>query len=516
MREFFAAAVERESPEAWRAGHQRLFEYLTTTTTPHRPDTLEGLEPLYQAVAHGCKAGLHEKALDDVYVDRILRGTGYDGFYSTRKLGAFGAGLGAVANFFMDAAWREPSPNLSPSTQAWLLNEAAFLLRALGRLLEALAPMRMGMEMAVEQEDWRNAAIYANHLSQLELTLGWISQAVDDGEQSVTFADKSGNALERMARRIAYADRLHQAGDREQVRALFQAAEEIQAKDQSEYLRLYSLQDFRYCELLLAEAEQAAWWTWMKRAIAGNGWAVGWTSAPGTQPPTGAAVDAPSRSYPPYGPGIVPGTPNAAGQEFDELIAECDRVTARATQLFEWRKLPQWNPAADSILHIALDHLTLARARLYRGLLAGDLVTGAPRPPAPAQGVARDAIKVHLTAAVAGLRKSGHSDHLPRGLLTRAWYRAVIRDPAGARADLDEAWEIATGGSMALFQADILLTRARLFGVGAVTGDEEGRAAEGYPWASVAADLTAARRLIEKHGYHRRDRELADAEGGLG
>ena len=44
---------------------------------------------------------------------------------------------------------------------------------------------------------------------------------------------------------------------------------------------------------------------------------------------------------------------------------------------------------------------------------------------------------------------------------------------------------------MPLFQADIHLTRARLF--------------------RDRASLADARRLIEKHGYHRRDGELADA-----
>ena len=37
-----------------------------------------------------------------VYHDRILRGTHYGGFYSVKKLGAFGADLGAVACFFED------------------------------------------------------------------------------------------------------------------------------------------------------------------------------------------------------------------------------------------------------------------------------------------------------------------------------------------------------------------------------------------------------------------------------
>lgn len=81
--------------------------------------------------------------------------------------------------------------------------------------------------------------------------------------------------------------------------------------------------------------------------------------------------------------------------------------------------------------------------------------------------------------------------YLLRGLLTRAWQRHLSGDETGSRADLDEAWEIAERGPMPLFQADIQLTRARLF--------------------HDHAALEGARRLIERHGYHRRDEELADA-----
>ena len=88
--------------------------------------------------------------MEKVYRDRILRGTGNDGFYSTKKLGAIGADLGAVAAFF-DEPWTRLSPNLSAPDQAWLLNEAAFRLRALGRLTEAVEPMRVAVEMRVEQ-----------------------------------------------------------------------------------------------------------------------------------------------------------------------------------------------------------------------------------------------------------------------------------------------------------------------------------------------------------------------------
>jgi hypothetical protein len=155
-------------------------------------------------------AGLHQQTCDDVYTDRILRGAGPDGYYSTKKLGVFGADLGAVACFF-DRPWSRLSPNLPPADQAWLLNAAAHRLRALGRLTDAVEPMRTGLAMRVEQEVWKSASIIAGNLSELELTLGDVSAAVTDGEQSVTFADRSGDEFERMIKRTTHADALHQA-----------------------------------------------------------------------------------------------------------------------------------------------------------------------------------------------------------------------------------------------------------------------------------------------------------------
>ena len=65
----------------FQTAHARLFDHLCESTA-HRPDTLDGLQPLYQAVVHGCLAGRQEEACKKVYVDRILRGTEDDGNYS--------------------------------------------------------------------------------------------------------------------------------------------------------------------------------------------------------------------------------------------------------------------------------------------------------------------------------------------------------------------------------------------------------------------------------------------------
>jgi len=100
-----------------------------------------------------------------------------------------------------------------------------------------------------------------------------------------------------------------------------------------------------------------------------------------------------------------------------------------------------------------------------------------------------------------GLNRAGAQEFIVLGLLTRAWLRFLEGETEAARADLDEAWEIAERGPMKLFMADIHLYRARLF-----------HSVKPYPWTSPQEDLAAARTLIEQCGYWRRKEELEDAE----
>ena len=455
--------------------HRRLYEHLCATT-PDKPEpTLDDLQPLYQAVAHGCQAGLQQKALGEVLRTRIWQGTASSGFYSTTKLGAVGSDLAAIACFF-EIPWRQVCPAFPEVIQASLIGVAAVRLRALGRLTESIEPMRSGVEGAVRLEDWENAAIRASNLSELELTLGAVAGAVEDAAQSVTYADRSRDAFVRMAFRTTHADALHQAGRRAEAETRFREAEQMQKERQPTYPLLYSLRGFQYCDLLLAEAERAAWRRQGEATLLSPLADV----RRGTDPQAARASSNGKLQT------------SAASQEEGDatgvslLLESCRAVSARGEKMFEWR-VP-----GDPLLDIALDHLTLGRAALYAAILDSP------------NSDLRTAIS-ELAAAVSGLRRAGQQDYLPRGLLSRAWLRFLTgarTGPESAQEDLDEAWEIAERGPMKLFMADIHLTRFRLLGM----------TKEKYPWESPEADLKAARELIEKCGYGRRKPELEDAE----
>jgi len=394
VRVYFAEELAERRPEAWREGNRRLYEHLGQTA-PDLPNTLEEMQPLFAAVVHGCRAGRVQEAMDEVYWRRSQRG---EEVYSTRKLGALGSALTALAGFF-ERPWAQPCAGLTAADQSFVLNEAAFHLRALGRLVEAVEPLQAGLDRIIVQEDWKNAAIGAGNLSELTLTLGEVARAVDLGRQSVELADRSCEAFHRIGKLSTWADALHQAGRREESAAAFREAETLQVERQPEYPRLYSLQSFRYCDLLLVQVE----------------------------PEDGPGLD-----------GL------AADREAAERFRE---VIGRAGQTLEW------STAQRILLDIALDHLTLGRAHHSFSRTA---------PSEQERDAATAAAAEHLNRAVDGLRQAGAEHHIPRGLLARAAYRRLCRDFDAAEADLTEALEIAERGPMRLHECDAHLELFRL------------------------------------------------------
>ena len=73
VREWFGERLRQTNEAAWKAAHGRLYEHLRDTTKEGETPTLSDLAPLYQAIAHGCRAGRHQEALDEIYRNRICR-----------------------------------------------------------------------------------------------------------------------------------------------------------------------------------------------------------------------------------------------------------------------------------------------------------------------------------------------------------------------------------------------------------------------------------------------------------
>jgi tetratricopeptide (TPR) repeat protein len=252
VREHFGGKLRSKALSAWRSAHSRLYEYYKNLPKKQLPDTLEEMEPLFVAVAHGCQTGKHQEIFYDVYWERIDR---KNEFYSTNKLGAFGADLAALSNFF-EIPWSKIVTNLTDADKAVTLSWAGFRLQALGRLREAAQPMQATVENFIKQKDLKQAALNAGNLSQLYLTLGEVEAAVSSALQSVDFADRSVDDIEKMMALAGLADSLHQAGELAQAADLFREAEAMQQKLRPEYRYLYSLRGFQFCDLLLSQGKE--------------------------------------------------------------------------------------------------------------------------------------------------------------------------------------------------------------------------------------------------------------------
>ncbi|MCX6028727.1 MAG: hypothetical protein NT169_05420 [Chloroflexi bacterium] len=397
VREHFAARVGAEQPAAWQAAHGRLYEHYKTHAK-ERPDTLAEMAPLYSAVAHGCQAGRRQDALVEVYWRRIQRGKE---FFSFTKLGAFGADLAVLAGFF-DPPWRHLAAGLTEDAQAFVLNEAGSALRALGRLAEAVEPMRAGLEADIAHERWKEAATIAGNLSELALPLGDVTGAVAYARQGVELADRSGDAFWGIANRTALADALHQAGAVAEAAALFREAEVMQAERQPEFPLLYSLPGYRYCDLLLGQGQPAE----VVRRLAKL---LEWRQ------PGDSLLD----------------------------IALENLAAGRAHLMLAGEPTP---PAP-------------LPAREGGGATPPSLPSQGRE---GGRGDERGLAASHLDRAVEGLRQAGQQQYIPLGLMARAALRRVAGDVARARPDLDEALAIAQRGGMKLYEADCHLEAARL------------------------------------------------------
>ncbi len=251
VREFFSRHLRETVAEQFMASHLALYEYYSKQA-PEKPMEFQEMLPLFRAVYHGCQAGKHQEVCEGTYQQRIHHGG--KAFYLIKRLGEWGTNLSLLANFFIEP-WSQPVQTLSESDQSWVISEAAFALRALGRLSDAIAPMHVGAELYVKSKNWKAAAITYGNLSELYSIVGNLPDAVDAVRHSVQYADQSGDEFERYSKRAMLAAALHHSGDLPDAVRWFREAEQLKAKHTPQAPLLWSLQGFQYCDLLLDQAK---------------------------------------------------------------------------------------------------------------------------------------------------------------------------------------------------------------------------------------------------------------------
>jgi tetratricopeptide (TPR) repeat protein len=244
IRGYFAQWLRETSPATWKAAHRQLFDQLAVSV-PYWPEGLPGLEPLYQAVAHGCCAGAFQEALR-VFRDRIRRGSWH---YSFFNLGALGQDRATLSGFF-EEDWKVPVGGLDASGRAYVLNEAGSMLRARGKADEAVWFITQALEIA-ERNGCQEAAPAARNLSQTHMALGHLQQAERFALKSIDLAENDW--LNTFLGLSNHGRVLHLRGE------LDAAAECFRKMDDMKKGRLSGLPAIHYVDFLvtIGQAEQA-------------------------------------------------------------------------------------------------------------------------------------------------------------------------------------------------------------------------------------------------------------------
>jgi hypothetical protein len=253
VREWFGERLKNKNETAWRGAHGRLYKHLRDTTKEGKTPTLEDLAPLYQAIAHGCRAGLYQEALDDIFIDRLCRSTsqGFE-YYSLKKLGALGSDLAAMSLFF-EKPYEIPVASLAERARMFVLGQVAYGLRAQGRLSESLPVDHAVLRYVEEKQDYLNCAIGASNISASELLVGEVEAAINSGYRAIEFADRTGVETQSIFRRAFFSEVLNAAGRLADAEEMLVDAERRQRQRQPDYPLLYSIQGYFYNDLLLAK-----------------------------------------------------------------------------------------------------------------------------------------------------------------------------------------------------------------------------------------------------------------------
>jgi tetratricopeptide (TPR) repeat protein len=250
VREWFGERLRKTRKNAWREAHGRLYEHLRDTTKEGDTPTLEDLAPIYQSIAHGCRAGKYQETLEQIYINRICRraSDGSIKFYATNTLGAFGSNLAAISWFF-ERPYISPYASLNEHDQSWILAQAATIMWPLGRVTESLQTFRLLLIGTEKKKDWFNAAAIASNLSSAALVAGDIVLAIKSAKTVITYATRAVDEHSVIIGLTECAAAMNAAGVSGQVDALF--SEAIARRLKSNPGLLISGEGNRYCDYLI-------------------------------------------------------------------------------------------------------------------------------------------------------------------------------------------------------------------------------------------------------------------------
>ncbi len=324
--------------------------------------------------------------------------------------------LSALSSFF-EVLWTEVMAGLTADDHAFLCVAAGECLNALGRVLEAEAPLKRSTALACEHRNWTMATRAATTLSEVYRASGQLTNALTAAEQSATHANCCGVSTKVQLSSYAFLGFiLHWVGQTEQSATVFQRVEQLQQHAHPDRPILHAVQGYMYCELLLDRLRSQL------HALSCDQFQQAWT-----------------------------------------------HLYARIEQALHFA-IEDEIPCDIGLQNVSMGRVYLLAWEYDRQTNHTESVNEAD----PAQYL--DRALVHLDDALEYLRRSNHRNYLPRGLLTRALLHRCRGAVELAHIDIDAVLDIALSSDMDFYRADACLERAHIYShLYATTGQETER-----------------------------------------
>lgn len=172
VREYFTQYISANFRDSYIKGHKRLYQYYERLPEKEYPDTIEEMEPLFQAVYHACKAEEYENALVNLYHTRIHRTTAS---YLSNMLSRFDLVLKTTSNFFLIPYSK--LYNVLDRYEGYILGHVGYSLSALGKSKEALNILGTTIENCMQKEQYDLLIRNVNNIIDLNIILGNLDKA---------------------------------------------------------------------------------------------------------------------------------------------------------------------------------------------------------------------------------------------------------------------------------------------------------------------------------------------------
>jgi transcriptional regulator with XRE-family HTH domain/tetratricopeptide (TPR) repeat protein len=253
VRAYFAKRLQSDQPDAWRAGHLRLYQHFKNEVNL-KENNPTAIDSLYLAIHHGCLAGRHAEVFDQLVWDKM------SAEFAFRRINSHGASARdeMVLNYFIRAPFNSEPPSgfEEPAGErtARLFLWAAVVVFVLGRVHDAVKFAKHAQQLFRKTKDRLGIWFCSGYLSWFLAAEGNLDRALKLSESSVQDVNRNlrGEPLWKKIALYLHACMLAYRGEFDKALELYdQATDQKCDLAPGAFDAILAILHFRYARLLL-------------------------------------------------------------------------------------------------------------------------------------------------------------------------------------------------------------------------------------------------------------------------